>query len=394
VGWANSAVRESIGVARTTVASLREEVGAPPEDAGAVGQVIRLAFPIGLGAQGVLLENGFPAIRISGSGELPPRAADTGLNHVDIDRLGSLGRTALRTVSALDAGKPLRHGPAAYVIAARKVIPGWALSLLSAALLLPPLLASIDAFARARRRREPTGPAWRWLGAGILPFGVALVLGELLVVVGIAPDAPAAPPPPEAFPLDARAVVILCTLTAAVVLVWLVARGRAGGSRRSEAGMARSPGAAAVCAVSLTVVCTAIWFLNPFAALLLVPAAHLWTLALLSGAPVRRVTGAVLLVLGLVLPALVAIYYSSSFDLGPIDGLWYLFLLVTGHQIGLPTALLGCILAGIVGSVAVVLLSRRGVKEGKEDDGPPTIRGPGGYVGPGSLGGTQSAIKR
>lgn len=394
VGWANSAVRESIGLERTAVASLREEVGAPPPDAGAIGQVMRLAFPIGLGAQGVLLENGFPAIRFSSTGELPPRDVHTGLKDVDVDRLGSLGRAALRTVSAVDAGKPLHHGPGAYVIAARKVIPGWALALLSAALLLPPLVASIDAFARVRRRREPTGAAWRWLGAGILPFGVALVLGELLVLVGAAPDAHATPPPPEQFPLDARAVVILGALTAAVVLVWLVGRGRAGGGRRSEDRLARSSGAAAVCALALCVVCTAIWVLNPFAALLLVPAAHLWTLALLAGAPVRRLTGALVLVAGLLLPLLLVIYYTSNLDLGPIQALWYLFLLVTGHQIGLATALLGCVLFGVVGSVAVVLLSQRAVKSEKAGDEPPAIRGPGGYVGPGSLGGTGSAIKR
>ena len=76
-------------------------------------------------------------------------------------------------------------------------------------------------------------------------------------------------------------------------------------------------------------------FTNPFAALLLVPAVHLWMLGMMTDATWR--TGAFMYVLGLVPIALVAAYYMVRLDLGPFDGAWYLFLLVTGNQTGVLT---------------------------------------------------------
>ena len=62
------------------------------------GQLSRLSFPIGIGAQGVLLDSGYDAVRISGSGELPPSGSGPP-EAIDPDRLGGLGRAALRTVT-------------------------------------------------------------------------------------------------------------------------------------------------------------------------------------------------------------------------------------------------------------------------------------------------------
>ena len=45
-------------------------------------------------------------------------------------------------------------GPKSYVQAVSQVLPGWVLSLLAGTLLLPVLVASVDAFARARRRQR------------------------------------------------------------------------------------------------------------------------------------------------------------------------------------------------------------------------------------------------
>ena len=129
---------------------------------GRLGQLARLAFPVGVGAQGVLLERGYDAVRISGDGELPD---GTGIEpeEVDRDRLAGLGRAALRSLTALDAGPRPEHGPATYVTAVSQVVPGWVLSLLSLTLILPALVASVDAFARARRRRVAVRP-WLTLG--------------------------------------------------------------------------------------------------------------------------------------------------------------------------------------------------------------------------------------
>jgi hypothetical protein len=113
---------------------------------------------------------------------------------VSVDRLGQLGRAALRLASALDsaAEKP-EHGPRSYVAVSRKVLPGWVLAMLAATLLLPALVASVDAYARARRRREDAPGWWRAIALWTLPFLSAFAMAELLVLLDQAPDAGAAP---------------------------------------------------------------------------------------------------------------------------------------------------------------------------------------------------------
>src|SRR5437660_1141865 len=111
--------------------------------------VVPLACPIAPGGQGVLLKAGLPAIRISGSGELPP--AHERFSDIAQARYGELGRGALRLVSTLDGNSrtPV-HGPASYVQVSGQLLPVWGVSVLALTLMLPALLASIDAFARTR----------------------------------------------------------------------------------------------------------------------------------------------------------------------------------------------------------------------------------------------------
>ena len=389
VPWGDSDVRVNQGLVRTADASLREELGRLPRDTGAVGQLARVAFPIGIGAQGPLIESGLPAVRFSGSGELPPPKSQTQRDDVNVERLGDLGRSALRTISALDAAPDLEHGPESYLIVARKVLPGWALALLVAALLLPPLVASIDALARANRRREPVAAAVPWLAGAIVPFLVGLALAELLAITGISPDIPGGAPAPANVPLDGAAAATLGVTATVIALCWLLLRPRMAGGRARLAEV--SSGHACLAALALNICSPLVWLLNPFAALLMVPAVHLWTLALLADQPPRRLVAAILLVLG-VLPILgIAVYYGIAFELGPIDGLWYLFVLVTGHEIGLATALLGCALLGIGASIAAALLGRRSSRAAPAEERRPSILGPGGHAGPGALGGTRSA---
>ena len=150
IAWSNDDRRGSIGLQRTATASVREELGTEPSEEGALGQFVRLAHPLGLGAQGPLLADGIEAIRISGSGELPPPEDERGLEDVNVDRLGQLGRAALRLASALDsAEEEPEHGPRSYVAISRKVLPGWVLAMLAATLLIP-ALARLDRRVRAR----------------------------------------------------------------------------------------------------------------------------------------------------------------------------------------------------------------------------------------------------
>ena len=390
IAWSNDDRRGSIGLQRTAAASLREELGAEPSEEGALGQFVRLAYPLGLGAQGSLLADGIEAVRISGSGELPPPDDRRGLEDVSVDRLGQLGRATLRLVSALDTSdEPPEHGPASYVLINRKVLPGWVLSLLAATLLLPAVLASVDAFARARRRREEAPGWWRMIAFWALPFLAAFGMAELLVLLDQAPDAGAAPTDPGVHPLDGEAVAALGACVATALLAWLLVRPRL--KRIGEA--VGSGGAGAVTALALVLAAVAVWLLNPFAALVLVPAVHLWMLAMLSGIRLSRRGAIAVLLAGLLPPAIAAIVYLDRLDLNPLDGLWYLWVLVTGHAVSPVTTLLACAIAAITAVTWTVIAARVGAPEPLEPEGP-RVRGPGGYAGPGSLGGTPSTLSR
>jgi hypothetical protein len=389
VPWSNDSNRAGIGLQRTIADSIRQELDQPVGSVGAFGQLARLAFPLGIGPQGVLLARGFESVRISGSGELPPSGGEA---EIDRDELGGLGRATLRTATALDQGKPPEHGPDSYVIAVSQVLPGWVLELLALALLLPVLVASIDAFARARRRHEAVAPWLRWLALWVGPLVVGLVLAELLALAGATPDPPAAPPAPSDYALDGGAVAVLLGIALVVGASWWTARFialRAQPVLRDPS----SPGAAVALSLTLSLTVLVLWLLNPYTALIVVPAVHLWMLATLADpAPPAR-TRALFVALGALPPALVALYWLVALSLNPVSGLWYALLLVLGGGIGLGTALIGCLLLGSLAAVLAIARVRRGEPPEAPAEGPP-VYGPGSYAGPGSLGGTESALGR
>jgi hypothetical protein len=388
VPWSNDSKRAPIGLERTVAASLREELDLRADSTGAAGQLARLSFPIGIGAQGVLLERGFDALRISGSGEL---AGDGGeLDEVDEERLGALVRTTLRTVTAVDQGPRPDHGPKSYVTAVSQVMPGWVLAAFSLALILPALVGSIDAFARARRRREPVARWLRWLVAQVAPFVAALVLAELLSVARATPDPPPAPVPPDLHPLDVPALLVLAAVAGAAALLWAAARFMV---VRTDSALADSgaPGAACATCLVLGVTVLLLWLVNPYAALVLVPALHLWLLATLVDPPPARRVRVALVAAGLLVPLLVALYYMLDLSLDPLSGVWYLLLLIVGGHVGVATAVIACVLLGMLTAVAGI--ARRPSDE-PELEPRPSVRGPASYAGPGSLGGTESALRR
>jgi hypothetical protein len=341
----------------------------------------------------VLLEDGFDSVRISGSGDLPPEGEGP-VDTVDEDRLGTLGRATLRTVTAIDQDGRPRHGPESYVLAVSQVLPGWVLALLGGTLLLPVLVASVDAFARARRRQLPVVPWLRWVGAWTAPFLGGFALAELLALTGATPTPPPAPVPPADLPLDGPALAVLGGVAAAMALAFALARllaARPDASLR----MPVEPGAGVALALALSVAALLLWLVNPYAGLLAAPAAHLWMLAVLMRPVPRRRTRIVMIVLGLVPALLVTLYYLVTLSMDPLEGAWYLLLLVTGHSVGLVTTLVACVMLGVLGGTAEIVLR---VPDEREEERPrepgPPVYGPGAHAGRGALGGTDSALRR
>ena len=391
--WSNNPGRAGIGLARTVAESIRQELDQPVEGTGVLGQLAHLSFPIGIGSQGVLLEDGFDSVRISGSGDLPPEGEGP-VDTVDEDRLGTLGRATLRTVTAIDQDGRPRHGPESYVLAVSQVLPGWVLALLGGTLLLPVLVASVDAFARARRRQLPVVPWLRWVGAWTAPFLGGFALAELLALTGATPTPPPAPVPPADLPLDGPALAVLGGVAAAMALAFALARLLAARPDLSLR-MPVEPGAGVALALALSVAALLLWLVNPYAGLLAAPAAHLWMLAVLMRPVPRRRTRIVMIVLGLVPALLVTLYYLVTLSMDPLEGAWYLLLLVTGHSVGLVTTLVACVMLGVLGGTAEIVLR---VPDEREEERPrepgPPVYGPGAHAGRGALGGTESALRR
>jgi hypothetical protein len=347
--WSNDSTRAGIALQRTVVESIRSELGgAAGGGSSTFGQLARLSFPIGIGAQGVLLDSGYDAVRISGSGELPPGGSGPP-EAIDPDRLGGLGRATLRTLTAVDEGPRPEHGPKSYLQAVSQVLPGWVLSLLAGALLLPVLVASVDAFARARRRHLDVLRWFRWLGAWVAPFLAALAVAQVLALLGATPSPPAAPVPPDDLPLDGPALGVLAGVAVAMVLAFLLARWLAA---RPDPELGETPDLGAGVALGLTVAAGSIllWLVDPYAGLLAVPAAHLWMLlALTRPLPDRRVRAA-LIVVGILPALLVAIYFMFALSVDPLSGLWYLLMLVTGQSVSILTSLIACVMLAALGA--------------------------------------------
>jgi hypothetical protein len=99
-----------------------------------------------------------------------------------------------------------------------------------------------------------------------------------------------------------------------------------------------------------------------------------------------------LLMAGLAAPVLVAAAYAATLGLGPFEAAWSWVLLLAGGGVGVVTALEWSVVLGCTFGVIAIAVQR--ARAPRPEDAPVTIRGPVTYAGPGSLGGTESAIRR
>ena len=398
VPWANGRPPAPHALRRTVEAALRREAG---EDAGrdrASVQWARRALPISLSEQGVAGAGARPAVLVSASGERGPEH-DAPISRA---RFETFGRGVLRALTAtLDAGSiessavtgPLRPAfeRADGIVVMGRLSPEWSLRLLVGTLLLPALLAAIDGFFRVRRRGLPMGRWLLWSASFALPFLLAWGWARLLDVTGAVPALPV-PAAGGKVPLETAGWIGMAS-TAVVVALGLFALRplllRGAGPR----GGAAAGGAAAATGLGLSLLGVAVWVFNPYAAAVVVGAAHLW---LLAPAPGNRLRGpyAVAAVLGgLLAPLAVAWVYVAAWGVGPVEALWTLWGALAGGAIEPGAAIVLCALAGALCATIAALWARRRTAAAAPSERIVT-RGPRGYAGPGSLGGTESALRR
>jgi Peptidase family M28 len=397
VPWSQSTALAPLELRRTVEAALMTEARLPTGAVRPGVQLARLAFPLTLGEQGPFNAAGLGAVLLSASGERAP-AADA---PVSVAQLTAFGRAALRSIGALDGGGDVPDS-SAYMTLERKVLPAWSVRLLAIALLLPVLLAAVDAFARVRRRREPVGAWLRWVLVNALPFAAVGLAAVGLFRSGLLDAAPDAPVAGAANAPDAA---VLAGLFALALLAWFARRpllriaGVETGFRPAVAASgdlrATSPAGGAATAIVI-VLCAAaliVWVANPYACLLLIPAAHLWLLAMAPETRLPRPAALALWGVGLLPPALIAYAVARQLGLDPFELAWMLLLLAAGGGISLPAVLVWSAVLGCTASALLVVLRSTGPAH-PDAATPITVRGPKTYAGPGSLGGTESALRR
>jgi hypothetical protein len=255
------------------------------------------------------------------------------------------------------------------------------------------MLVAVDGFARVRRRHEPVGPWVWWLLAAAAPLAVALAFAWFLGATGLLPATPPEPVAAGAIPVGTSGTVALAAIGLVALLGWIALRPALMRRAGARPGPFRGEGAGAALLVTWCAVAGVLWLRNPYAAALLVPGAH--ALLAVVAPEVRLRRG---LALGLVVVAaapflLVDLSIAGQLGLSPGAFGWFCVLLVAGGIVG-P---LGWVIWSLVLTclIAALLMAMRSRASAKPPDTPQiTVRGPVSYAGPGSLGGTESALRR
>ncbi|HWF72042.1 MAG TPA: M28 family peptidase [Solirubrobacteraceae bacterium] len=386
VPWSGAANLAPPLLRDTAAGAVRGQSALAPGGADVASQFARLAFPLTLSEQGPFNTLGIPAVLLSRGGERGPGANAP----VSEAALAGLGGAALQTISALDGGPDIPP-PSAYLLYKHMTVPAWPIRLLVLTLMLPVLCAAVDGFARARRRGHTVGRWAGWVLATALPFALAFFFLFALGALGLVPAAAPGPvaagdvPVPFGAAVEIAAAVLVLVLAMFPIRTFIV-------RRLDRHGEANEPGGAAALLLVMCALALVVWFQNPFAAALIVPALHLWMWIVEPEVRLRTPLAVALLLVGLAPVALVILYYATQFDLGPLGVGWTGMLLIAGGGIAVVTLLEWSIFAGC--AVSVALIAARASRQAAPEAAPVTVRGPITYAGPGSLGGTKSALRR
>jgi hypothetical protein len=336
----------------TAEARIRDQSGAAPQEPGAVGQLLDLAFPFGLREQAPFVARGTPALTFTTGGERPPAPGDDTLAHLDARHLGELGRAAQALLGSLDEAAEVARGTDSYLALGSRLVHGWTIQFVLLAALLPFLAATVDLFARCRRRHIAVRPALR---SYLSRLGIWLWLGGAFALLSVAGVLPSGADRPIA--LDARTagdwpIGALAAVAGVGVLAWLVVRPNLAPAR-SVARQEELGGHLAAMLV-LALVALVVAATNPYALLFVLPSLHAW-LWLPQVSDRGRIVQALTYLAGFLGPLLLLGSFAFRYELG-LDALWYVLALASVGYV--PATLMLAFLgwgaaAGQVGAVAI-----------------------------------------
>jgi hypothetical protein len=309
---------------QTAADSVLDETGNEPVHAHALAQLVDLGFPFSLYEQAPLVARGIPAITLTTASERPPSSFRDSPQTLSQERIGEVGRAAQSLLVALDQGLELPATSSPYVYLGPRIVPGWAIQIVLLAALLPFLAATVDLFARCRRRRIPLAPALRAYRSRLLFWLFVGLLFGLLGVLGAWPEGAARPLSPESDVVQRWPLGALVVLVGLSLLAWLVPRERLLPRRRVEAAEELAGYTAALLALGLLAL--VVFAANAFTLVFLLPSLHawLWLPQLRDRPPWTR---AAVLAAGFAGPLLLVASVGVRLGLG-VDTPWYLAALV------------------------------------------------------------------
>jgi Peptidase family M28 len=338
----------------TAAAALEDEIGVAPHRPSAFAQLVDLGLPFTLHEQGPFVGRGTPAVTLTTGGERPAAPEQDTLATLRPERLGEMGRAAQALVAAIDEAAELARGTQSYVYAGSRIVRGWTLQLLLFAMLIPFFAATIDLFARCRRRHVALWPALRsflsrlgvWLWAGIM--------FALLASLGAFPDGDPRPINPDSSAAGDWPVVALVALLVLSALGWLVARPRLlprGNTSRED-----DLGGHLAAMLALGMIALVVAGTNPYALLFVLPSLHAWLWVAQiprENVPLRLAVWAA----GFAGPSLLVLSFAHRFGLG-LDAPWYLVALTAVGYVAPPLVLAFLAWGAVASQVGALAVGR------------------------------------
>jgi hypothetical protein len=210
----------------------------------------------------------------------------------------------------------------------------------------------------------------------------------LLRLAGLITAPPAPVPPGSVHVAIGVLVVALAVIVLGYLMVWPLLRRLAPTAGQGGGGIA--------VAIASQALAWIVWITNPYAALFLVPAVHLWLLAVAPEMRGGRGWRLAFVLLPIVPFALAALLYLFALNTGPLQLGWIGVLAVAGGHVSPLSLLLWSLIAGCGLSALVIAMATEPAQPPRSSFGSSNVRsrGPLTYAGPGSLGGTDSARRR
>jgi hypothetical protein len=299
-----------------------------------------------------VLARSVPALSLTAGPPPDPHATFTSYSPA---QLTDVGNATASLVQQLDGASVIEPGGRPDIFLGTRTMRGWLAETALVALLAPALACTLDMAARCRRRRLPLAPAVTALCWRVLPWAAFLVTLWLLPALpGNLASGLNLAPRPHALGITWSGILLAAL---AGLAVWRFATRPRTVVSTTVSGGERTSGLVAGL-LGLAFASTLLVAFNPFALILVLPAAHAWLLLPTAAHAGRRYMVLVYLI-GFLGPALLLFEYATQFHLGLSTPRAMLAMTASGY---LSPAIAVCLIltAASAAQVAALIAGRYG----------------------------------